>query len=83
MVTGQTAQTNQLPEFFTVRTLTPREQQSQQYQNVSTQVVNGNTLKIQNSDSNKSINRLVEAFAGFAIQQRPQPVFTNTLIFLG
>ena len=38
MVTRQTAQINQIPEFLTRRTLTPREQQSHQHQNLSTQV---------------------------------------------
>ena len=43
----------------------------------------------QNSDANNSINRLVDAIAGIATQQRPQaatmlkPVSTNTLIFDG
>ena len=41
------------------------------------------TLKNKNSDSNNSINRLAEAIAGFATQQWPQPVSTNTLICLG
>ena len=90
MVTGETAQTSQLPGFVTVRTLTPRKQQSQQHQNVSAQVANDNklpmveyTLNNQKSDSNNSINRLAEATAGFATQQWPQTVSTNTLICLG
>ena len=47
------------------------------------------TLRNQNSDSNTSFNRLVEAFAGLATQQRPQAVAmleaesTGTLIFDG
>ena len=47
------------------------------------------TLQSQNSDSNNSINRLSEAIAGIATEQRPQgatmlkPVSTNTLIFDG
>ena len=36
MVTGQTAQTNQIPEFLTGRTLTPRNPPSHQHQNLST-----------------------------------------------
>ena len=38
MVTGQTAQTNQIPEFLTGRILTPRNPPSHQHQNMSTQV---------------------------------------------
>ena len=38
MVTGQTAQTNQFPEFLTGLTITPRESPLHQYQNLSTQV---------------------------------------------
>ena len=38
MVTGQTAQTNQIPEFLTGRILSPRNPPSHQYQNLSTQV---------------------------------------------
>ena len=38
MVTGQTAQTNNFPEFLTGRIVTPRNPPSHQYQNVSTQV---------------------------------------------
>ena len=47
------------------------------------------TPRNQNSDANNSINRLVDAFAGFATQQRPQaatmlkPVSTNTLVVVG
>ena len=94
MVTGQTAQTNQIPEFLTGRILTPRNPPSHQYQNLSTQVSQGNTLPVveqtprkQNSDANNSINRLADAIAGIATQQQPQaatmlkPVSTNTLIF--
>ena len=36
MVTGQTAQTNQIPEFLTGRILTPRNPPSHQHQNLST-----------------------------------------------
>ena len=96
MVTGQTTQTNQFPEFLTGRNLTPRNPPSHQYQNLSTQVSQDNNLPVveqtprnQNSDANKSINRLADAIAGIATQQRPQvatilkPVSTNTLIFDG
>ena len=92
MVTGQIAQTNQFIEFVTGRTLTPRNPPLHQYQNLSTQVSQGNNLPIveqtprnQNSDANNSINRLAEAIAGIATQQRPQaatmliPVSTETL----
>ena len=47
------------------------------------------TPRNQNFDVNKSINRLVDAIAGIAAQQRPQaatmlnPVFTNTIVFDG
>ena len=96
MVTEQTAQTNQFPEFLTGRIVTPRNPPSHQYQNLSTQVSQDNNLPVveqtprnQNSDANNSINRLVDAIAGIATQQRPQaaitlkPVSTNTLIFDG
>ena len=96
MVTEQTAQTNQFPEFLTGRILTPRNPPSHQYQNLSTQVLQDNNLPMveqtprnQNSDANNSINRLADAIAGIATQQRPQaatmlkPVSTNTLIFDG
>ena len=96
MVTGQTTQTNQFPEFLTGRILTPRNLQSHQFQNLSTQVSQDNLLPVveqlprnQNSDANNSINRLADAIAGIATQQRPQaatmlkPVSTNTLTFDG
>ena len=96
MVTGQTAQTNQFSEFLTERIVTPRNPPSHQYQNLSTQVSQDNNLPVvaqtprnQNLDANNSINRLAEAIAGIATQQRPQaatmlkPVSTNTLIFDG
>ena len=38
MMTGQTAQTNQFPEFLTGRIVTPRKPPSHQYQNLSIQV---------------------------------------------
>ena len=47
------------------------------------------TPRNQNSDANNSVNRLVDAIAGFATQQRPQaatmpkPVSTKTLVFDG
>ena len=96
MVTGQTAQTNQFPEFLTGRIVTPRNPPSHQYQNLSTQVSQDNNLPVveqtprnQNLDANNSINRLADAIAGIATQQRPQaatmlkPESTNTLIFDG
>ena len=96
MVTGQTAQTNQFPEFLTGRILTPRNPPSHQNQNLSTQESQHNNLPVveqtprkQNSDANNSINRLADAMAGIATQQRPQaatmlkPVSTNTIIFDG
>ena len=96
MVTGQTTQTNQFPEFLTGRIQTPRNPSSQQYQNLSTQVSQDNNLPVvdqiprnQNSDANNSINRLADAIPGITTQQRPQtatmlkPVSTNTLIFDG
>ena len=96
MVTGQTTQTNPFPGFLTGRSLTPRNPPSHQYQDLSTQVSQDNNLLMvektsrnQNSDANKSINRLADAIDGIATQQRPQaatmlkPVSTNTLIFDG
>ena len=93
-VTGQTVHTNQMPEFLTGRTQTPRNPPSHQYQNLSTQVSQDNSLPVveqtpanQNIDANNSINRLAVAIAGITTQQRPQaatmlkPVSTNTLIF--
>ena len=96
MVTRQTAQTNQFTEFLTGRIVTPRNPASHQYQNLSTQVSQDNNLPMveqtprnQNSDANNSINRLADAIAGIATQQRPRaatmlrPVSTNTLILDG
>ena len=93
MVTGQTAQPNQFPEFLTGRIVTPRNPPSHQYQNLSTQVSQDNNLPMveqtprnQSSDANNSINRLADAI-GIATQQRPhaatmlKPVSTSTLIF--
>ena len=96
MVTGQTAQTNQFPEFLTGRIITPHKSPLHQYQNLSTQVSQDNNLPVveqtprnQNLEANNSINRLADAIAGIATQPRPQaatmlkPVSTNTLIFDG
>ena len=96
MVTGQTAPPNQFPEFFTGCILTPRNPPSYQYQNLSTQVSQDNSLPLveqtprnQNSNVNNSINRPADTIAGIATQQRPQaatmlkPVSPNTLIFDG
>ena len=96
MVTRQTAQTNQIPEFFTGRILSPRNPSSHQYQNLSTQVSQDNNLPVveqtprnQNLDANISFNRLADAITGIATQQQPQaatmlkPVSTNTIIFDG
>ena len=96
MVTGQTAQTNQFPEFFTGRIQTPRNPSFHHYQSLSTQVSQDNNLPVveqtptnQNLEANNSIIRLVDAIAGITTQQRPQaatmlkPVSTNTLIFDG
>ena len=96
MVTGQTAQRTQIPDILTARILTPRNPQSHQNQNLSTQVLQDNIIPVveqtprnQNSGASNSINRLVDAIAGMATQQRPQPatmlkpVSTNTLIFDG
>ena len=96
MVTGQTAQTNQFPEFLTGRILTPRNPPSHHYQNLSTQESQDNNFPVveqtprnQNSDANNSNNRLADAIAGIANQQRPQaaamfkPISTNTLMFDG
>ena len=96
MVTGKTAQTNQLPELLTGCIQTPRNPPSHHYQNLSTQVSQDNNLPVveqtprnQNFDATNSINRLADAIAGIATQQRPQaatmlkPVSTNTLIFDG
>ena len=79
MVTGQTTQTNQIPEFLNRRILTPREPPSYQHQNVSLQVSQDNNLPMveqtprnQKSDANISIYCLADAVAGLATQQRPQ-----------
>ena len=77
MMTGQTTQTNQIPEFITGRILTQHNPQSHQRQKLATQVPQGTNLsKVKqtprNSDANNSINRLVDAIAEIATQQRPQ-----------
>ena len=96
MVTGQTAQINQILEFLTGRILTPRNPPSHHSRNLAKQVSQDNNLPNveqtptnQNSDANSSIIRLADAIAGNATQQRPQastmlkPVSTNTFIFDG
>ena len=96
MVTGQAAQTNQIPEFLAGCILIPCNPLSHQQQNLTIQVSQGinlpmveQTPKTQNLDANNSINRLVDAIAGIATQQQPQaarmlkPISTNTLIFDG
>ena len=96
MVTGETAQTNHFPDFPTGRIVTPRNPPSHQYHSPSTQVSQDNILPVvvqtprnQNLYANNSINRLADANAGIATQQRPQaatilkPISTNTLIFDG
>ena len=92
----RTAPTNQIPEFLTGRTLTQRNPPSHQHQNLARQVSQDNNLpkveqtpRNQNSDANNSINRLADAIAGLATQQRQQaatmlkPVSTNTKSFDG
>ena len=94
MVTGQTTKTNQISEFLTGRTLSPGNPPSQDRQELSTQVSQDNnfpmveqTPRNQSSDAKSSINRLADATAGIATQERPQAakmlrqVSTNTLIF--
>ena len=46
MVTGQTAQTNQFPEFLTGGIVTPHNPPSHQNQNLSTQVSQDNNLPV-------------------------------------
>ena len=95
-VTGQTGRTNQIPEFPTGRILTPRNPPSHEHQNLSTKVSQDNnspmveqTPRKLNSDANNSNNRLVDAIAGNAPQERPQaatmlkPVYTKTIFFDG
>ena len=91
MVTRQRAQTNQILKIFTGRILIPRNPRSHQHQGLSTQTSQDNkhprveqTPRNQNSGANICINRLVDAIAENANQQRPQaatmlkPVSTNT-----
>ena len=96
MVTGQTAQRNQIPEFLTGRISAPSNPPSLQNQKLSTQVSQDNNLPMveqtpsnQNSDANTSNKRLVDAIAEIVTQEQPQrapklkPVSTNTLICHG
>ena len=76
MVTGETVQTNQIPEFLIERNLTPRISPPHQHQNLSTQVSQDNNLPMveqtprkQNLDTNKSIDRLADAIAEIPTQQ--------------
>ena len=78
MVTGQTTQTNQVPEFPTGFILTPRNLPSPQHQILSTQLLQDNKLPMveqtprnQTADANNSIIRLVDAIEGIATQKRP------------
>ena len=79
MITEQTTQTIQIPEFLTGRILTPRKSPSHQHQNLSTQVSQNNNLAVAeqtprnpNSDTNSPINCLADAVAGIVTQQIPQ-----------
>ena len=98
MVTGQTALPNQFPEFLTGRIVTPCNHATHHHINIRScqHKYHNNNLPVveqtprnQISDANNSINRLADAIAGIATQQRPQaattlePVSTNTLIFDG
>ena len=96
MVTGQTTQTNQIPELLTGLILTPRNPPSPQHQSLSTQLSQNNNLPMveqtprnQNSDANNSISHLVDSIVEIATQQQPQaattlkPVSTKRLIFDG
>ena len=93
---GQTDQTNQISQFLTGRILTLNKPPSHEHQNLTTQIsqdINLPTVELtpknQNSDSNNSINRLVETNAGTATQQRPKTATMlkgmrkNILIFDG
>ena len=95
-VTGEATQTNQIPEFFTGRVLTPRNPLAHQHQNLSTKVSADKNLPMaeqtprnQNSDANNSIYRLVDSLPGIATRQRPQaatihkPVSKNTIVLDG
>ena len=95
IVTGQTSQRNQIPEFLTGRILTSRSSPSHQHQNFSTEVSQENNLRMveqkprnQNSDAYNSIKCLADAIAGIATQQQTKagtmlkPVSTNTLVLM-
>ena len=79
MLTGYFTPTNHfLPGNSLSRILSPHKPLLQRHHNVSTQVSQDNTLpkvehttRHQNSGSTNSISRLVDVFAGIAIQQRP------------
>ena len=96
MVTGQTAETNQILLFLTGRNLTPRNPPSRQHQRLSAQVLHDNFLPMveqtprnKSSDGKNSINCLSDAIAAIATQQRPQatkvlkPVSITTIILDG
>ena len=93
---GQTAQTKQITQISSGRVSTPHNSASPQHQNLATQVSENNNLPMveqtpgnQNSLTNNSINRLVDAIAGIATQKRPQaatllkPVSTHTILYGG
>ena len=100
MVTGLNASHNSVPEYLKGRLQTQNDPLSQHFtkpQNMAITISPDNTLPIvgqtqqrQNSDSGNPIDRLAEAIAGIASQQRLQmlspllkPTTTNTLIFDG
>ena len=73
VVTGETTQTNQIPEFFTGRFLTPCDPPSHQHQNLSKQVSQDinlpmveQTSRTQYSKLCNSINLLAAAVVGLA-----------------
>ena len=79
MMRGETTQTNQVPELPTGGKSPPREPPSEQHQNQSTKISRDKILPLvehtprnQNSNTSNSINRLLEAIAGFVTQQRLQ-----------
>ena len=95
-VTRQTAQANQMPEILVgafhyhathhhtnIKTCQHKYHRTTIYQWLTRHIEN------QNSYANDSINRLADAIAGHATQQRPEaitmlkPVSTNTIIFDG
>ena len=98
MVTGHNTPQNGIPEFLTGRIPTqknPLQQQLTQARNLAKHIPPNNTLPMveqtpqtQNSDSSNPLNRLAEAIAAIASQQRPQTssaffkcATMNTLIF--